>query len=120
MSGGARLGAFGWATHEVYEEGRESKRRPFVIVLEHAGRFAVIFGRSTPRPNQPFEAISDKGELGRRMGLTCPTHFQAGEMGRLPADYEVRGYFATRLEDAGDPDGLADYALWIKLRALNG
>jgi len=117
MSGGVRLGAFGWATQTVHGANRRSKRRPFVVVMENNGAFAVIFGRSEPRPDQRFELVSEQSAIGRRMGLTKPTHFQ-GEIALLPEDFEVRGFFVTQPSDHHDPDAVAEHELWLRIRAL--
>lgn len=117
MSGGVRLGAFGWATHTPHSPNRKSKRRAFVAIMENGGRFAVLFGRSEPRPGQRFEVVSDQSNLGRRMGLRVPTFFTS-EVALLPADYDVYGFFAIELNDTHEHDVVAEYDLWLKLKVL--
>lgn len=119
MSEGVRLGAFGWGLHEVRDHGGESKRRAFVVVMENGGKFAVVFGRSDPPAGYRNVPVSHTSDVGRRMGLRNLTHFTAS-VHLLPADYEIRGYFAVELEDERLPDAVAEHDLWLAIRALAG
>lgn len=114
-----RLGAFGWATHEPKSsnESRESKLRPCVVVLQSGKFFAVVFGRSEPFLNFPRVTISEQSDVGRRLGLRVPTHFQ-GEIALVPKDFECKGFFAIDPEDVHSPDAVKNDELWLQLRTL--
>ncbi len=85
--------------------------------MQNGPHFVVVFGRSEARIDQKRETVSDMSEVGRRLGLDVPTHFQ-GDIALAPDDFQVKGYFATEPGDGADPDAVVDHDLWLRLRAL--
>lgn len=85
--------------------------------MQRGDVFVVVFGRSQPRPGTQPVTISELSEVGRRLGLRVPTHFQRA-LELAPKDLDPRGFFATAAGDEDDPDVVLDHDLWLRLRGL--
>lgn len=88
------------------------KSRAFVVV-EMAPHPLVIFGYGNPSRQYRNVPIEPKSSVGERLKLTKRTYFQKPRYG-LP-DYEVRGFFVTSLDQANDPDAVAEHDVWLDL-----
>jgi len=113
-----KIGAFGWGTHEPKSgnANREAKTRPCIVVLQNAGRFLVLFGRSEPRADWKRKvSVDPRSEVGMKWGLRQTTYFHQ-ELAIMPGDFVCKGCFAT--DSDHDSDDIKDYDLWLEIRAL--